>query len=56
MGKTWFLTGSSRGYGRRFAEAARSRGDKVIPQPYAERLNIWPERAEVSAEAEAGQG
>jgi NAD(P)-dependent dehydrogenase (short-subunit alcohol dehydrogenase family) len=29
MSKTWFITGSSRGFGRRFAEAALSRGDKV---------------------------
>jgi NAD(P)-dependent dehydrogenase (short-subunit alcohol dehydrogenase family) len=29
MSKTWFVTGSSRGFGRRFAEAALSRGDKV---------------------------
>jgi NAD(P)-dependent dehydrogenase (short-subunit alcohol dehydrogenase family) len=29
MGKTWCITGSSRGFGRRFAEAALSRGDKV---------------------------
>lgn len=29
MSKIWFITGSSRGFGRRFAEAALSRGDKV---------------------------
>jgi NAD(P)-dependent dehydrogenase (short-subunit alcohol dehydrogenase family) len=29
MSKTWFVTGSSRGLGRHFAEAALSRGDKV---------------------------
>lgn len=29
MSKTWFITGSSRGLGRRFAEAALSRGDRV---------------------------
>ncbi|MBV9447459.1 MAG: SDR family NAD(P)-dependent oxidoreductase [Streptosporangiaceae bacterium] len=29
MSKTWFITGSSRGFGRRFAEAALSRGDQV---------------------------
>lgn len=29
MSKTWFITGSSRGFGRRFAEAALSRGDRV---------------------------
>ncbi|MET7985156.1 MULTISPECIES: SDR family NAD(P)-dependent oxidoreductase [unclassified Streptomyces] len=29
MSKVWFITGSSRGFGRRFAEAALSRGDKV---------------------------
>jgi NAD(P)-dependent dehydrogenase (short-subunit alcohol dehydrogenase family) len=29
---------------------------QVIPQLYAERLKTWQERAEVSAEAEAGQG
>lgn len=29
MSKTWFITGSSRGLGRRFTEAALSRGDKV---------------------------
>ncbi|QHK18913.1 SDR family NAD(P)-dependent oxidoreductase [Pseudarthrobacter psychrotolerans] len=29
MSKTWFITGASRGFGRRFAEAALSRGDRV---------------------------
>jgi NAD(P)-dependent dehydrogenase (short-subunit alcohol dehydrogenase family) len=29
MPKTWFITGSSRGFGRRWAEAALDRGDKV---------------------------
>ncbi|MDT0344783.1 SDR family NAD(P)-dependent oxidoreductase [Streptomyces litchfieldiae] len=29
MSKTWFVTGSSRGLGRSFVEAALSRGDKV---------------------------
>jgi NAD(P)-dependent dehydrogenase (short-subunit alcohol dehydrogenase family) len=29
MSKVWFVTGASRGFGRRFAEAALSRGDKV---------------------------
>jgi|SRR5690348_829498 len=29
MSKVWFITGSSRGFGRRFAQAALSRGDKV---------------------------
>ncbi|WP_030614899.1 SDR family NAD(P)-dependent oxidoreductase [Streptomyces achromogenes] len=29
MAKTWFITGSSRGFGRRFVEAALSRGDRV---------------------------
>ncbi|GAB7045568.1 SDR family NAD(P)-dependent oxidoreductase [Catenuloplanes indicus] len=29
MSKTWFITGTSRGFGRRFAEAALSRGDRV---------------------------
>ncbi|RMQ47611.1 putative short-chain dehydrogenase/reductase [Pseudomonas cichorii] len=29
MSKIWFITGSSRGFGRRFLEAALSRGDKV---------------------------
>ena len=29
MSKVWFLTGSSRGFGRNFVEAALSRGDKV---------------------------
>nr|WP_322755357.1 hypothetical protein [Frankia sp. Cas3] len=29
MSKIWFVTGSSRGFGRRFAEAALPRGDKV---------------------------
>jgi NAD(P)-dependent dehydrogenase (short-subunit alcohol dehydrogenase family) len=30
MSKVWFVTGSSRGLGRSFAEAALSRGDKVV--------------------------
>ncbi|WP_336087357.1 oxidoreductase [Nocardia sp. SSK8] len=29
MSKVWFITGTSRGFGRRFAEAALSRGDRV---------------------------
>jgi NAD(P)-dependent dehydrogenase (short-subunit alcohol dehydrogenase family) len=29
MSKVWFVTGSSRGLGREFVEAALSRGDKV---------------------------
>ncbi|CAM5276573.1 SDR family NAD(P)-dependent oxidoreductase [Streptomyces aurantiogriseus] len=29
MSKVWFVTGASRGFGRRFLEAALSRGDKV---------------------------
>ncbi|MEO8122028.1 MAG: SDR family NAD(P)-dependent oxidoreductase, partial [Rhodoferax sp.] len=29
MSKIWFITGTSRGFGRRFVEAALSRGDKV---------------------------
>ncbi|GAA0310645.1 SDR family NAD(P)-dependent oxidoreductase [Kineococcus aurantiacus] len=29
MSKTWFITGASRGFGRRFAEAALQRGDRV---------------------------
>ncbi len=30
MPKTWFITGSSRGFGREIAEAALARGDRVI--------------------------
>ena len=30
MSKVWFITGSSRGLGRNFVEAALSRGDKVV--------------------------
>lgn len=29
MSKVWFVTGSSRGLGRAFVEAALSRGDRV---------------------------
>lgn len=29
MSKVWFITGSSRGFGRAFAEAALSRGDRI---------------------------
>ncbi|WP_338900184.1 SDR family oxidoreductase [Streptomyces sp. TG1A-60] len=29
MSKVWFITGSSRGFGRRFAQAALERGDRV---------------------------
>jgi hypothetical protein len=29
---------------------------QIVPQVYAERLKTWEEWAEVSAEAEAGQG
>jgi NAD(P)-dependent dehydrogenase (short-subunit alcohol dehydrogenase family) len=30
MQKTWFVTGSSRGFGREIAEAALKRGDRVV--------------------------
>ncbi|MGU3435961.1 SDR family NAD(P)-dependent oxidoreductase [Actinomycetes bacterium M1A6_2h] len=30
MSKVWFITGSSRGFGREFAQAALERGDKVV--------------------------
>jgi NAD(P)-dependent dehydrogenase (short-subunit alcohol dehydrogenase family) len=30
MSKTWFITGTSRGFGRVWAEAALARGDKVV--------------------------
>jgi NADP-dependent 3-hydroxy acid dehydrogenase YdfG len=30
MGKVWFITGASRGFGRIWAEAALKRGDKVV--------------------------
>lgn len=30
MSKIWFVTGSSRGFGRKYVEAALSRGDKVV--------------------------
>ena len=30
MGKTWFITGTSKGFGRVWAEAALARGDQVI--------------------------
>lgn len=30
MSKIWFITGSSRGFGRQFAQAALERGDKVV--------------------------
>jgi NAD(P)-dependent dehydrogenase (short-subunit alcohol dehydrogenase family) len=30
MAKVWFITGSSRGFGRHWAEAALERGDKVV--------------------------
>ena len=29
MSKIWFVTGSSRGFGRQFVQAALERGDKV---------------------------
>ena len=29
-GKVWFITGSSRGFGRVWTEAALKRGDKVV--------------------------
>jgi NAD(P)-dependent dehydrogenase (short-subunit alcohol dehydrogenase family) len=31
--KTWFITGASRGFGRIWAEAARSRGTKLRRRP-----------------------
>jgi NAD(P)-dependent dehydrogenase (short-subunit alcohol dehydrogenase family) len=42
MSKIWFVTGSSRGFGRQFVQAALERGDKVAataatPTPW----RIW---------------
>ncbi|WP_217615703.1 SDR family NAD(P)-dependent oxidoreductase, partial [Cellulomonas sp. GbtcB1] len=30
MSKVWFITGTSRGFGREFARAALGRGDRVV--------------------------
>jgi NAD(P)-dependent dehydrogenase (short-subunit alcohol dehydrogenase family) len=43
MSKAWFVTGSSRGFGRHFVEAALARGDQVTataatPTPW----QTWP--------------
>ncbi|MGP3917085.1 hypothetical protein [Nonomuraea sp. 10N515B] len=59
MSKVWFVTGSSRGLGRKFVEAALSRGDKVAAtarttgnqQVYADRLQTWADWQDLSAEA-----
>lgn len=30
MSKTWFITGTSKGFGREWAQAALERGDRVV--------------------------
>lgn len=32
MSKVWFITGTSKGFGRVWAEAALERGDKVVAE------------------------
>jgi NAD(P)-dependent dehydrogenase (short-subunit alcohol dehydrogenase family) len=39
--KVWFITGSSRGFGRAWTEAVRKRGDKVRP-----RLKLAPDHSQ----------
>ncbi|MCK2215196.1 hypothetical protein MF672_015575 [Actinomadura sp. ATCC 31491] len=63
MSKVWFVTGSSRGLGREFVDAALSRGDRVAPtartaesldvlqQVYADQLKAWADWQDLSAEA-----
>jgi len=48
MPKIWFVTGSSRGFGRRFAEAALARGDKVADTARATPMR-WPTRSPPTA-------
>jgi NADP-dependent 3-hydroxy acid dehydrogenase YdfG len=47
--KTWFITGTSRGFGRIWAEAALERGDKVVAT--ARRLETLAPLSEVHGEA-----
>ncbi|MEU2619385.1 SDR family NAD(P)-dependent oxidoreductase [Streptomyces sp. NPDC007157] len=61
MAKTWFITGSSRGFGREWAEAALERGDHVVATardvgrlaPLAERFGdaVLPVRLDVTDRA-----
>jgi NAD(P)-dependent dehydrogenase (short-subunit alcohol dehydrogenase family) len=60
--KVWLITGASRGFGRRWTEAALARGDKVaaamrplIKQVYAERLKTWESWDNVSKAAQVQQ-
>ena len=50
MKKTWFITGTSKGFGRVWAEAALARGDQVVatarhPESIAELSERYPETA-----------
>ena len=67
--KVWLITGASRGFGRRWTEAALARGDKVaatardlkslqillIKQVYAERLKTWESWDNVSKAAQGSK-
>lgn len=49
-GKTWFITGASRGLGRAFAEAALQAGDRVVAaarhiEPLRDLVAAYPDRA-----------
>jgi NAD(P)-dependent dehydrogenase (short-subunit alcohol dehydrogenase family) len=60
-GKTWFITGTSRGLGRQWAEAALGRGDNVAAvardattrAEYQSRVAVWEDWDAVT---EAAQG
>ena len=60
--KVWFITGASRGFGRRIAELALARGDKVVAaardaevlrNQFGGHPNVLPVRLDVTDEAEA---
>jgi len=53
--KVWFITGTSKGFGRVWAEAALQRGGTgpldIIKDEYARRIATWEQWNEVSQEA-----
>jgi NAD(P)-dependent dehydrogenase (short-subunit alcohol dehydrogenase family) len=51
--KTWFITGTSRGFGREWAIAALERGDQVAAT--ARNLATWAQWQQVAAAAQGTQ-
>ena len=52
--KTWFITGTSRGFGREWAIAAPARGDRVTPADIYSRPDQFPSCAARPRASQAG--